>query len=138
METKIFGEVGKVSYDCEGKPICHICGKSFNRLMRHVNCAHNMTAREYKDEFGLIMGKGICSEKSRKKVSTKTLANFDTVIKQNLIEGGKKTRVGVGNTLRKNSKVSLEEKNRLRKQHLITNKEKELLVATKQTKENKK
>lgn len=35
---------GEVKYREDGKPICHICGRSFNKLMLHVYQVHNMTS----------------------------------------------------------------------------------------------
>lgn len=34
-------------------PICHICGKAFNKLQQHIYYAHNMLKNEYCDKFGL-------------------------------------------------------------------------------------
>jgi len=37
----------------EQRTICQICGKVFQHLGSHVAKRHKMTAREYKEEFGL-------------------------------------------------------------------------------------
>lgn len=37
----------------EQRTICQICGKKFQHLGSHVAKGHKMTAREYKEEFGL-------------------------------------------------------------------------------------
>lgn len=34
-------------------PICHICGKAFNKLQQHIYYAHNLLKNEYCDKFGL-------------------------------------------------------------------------------------
>lgn len=90
-----------VRYD-NGKPICEICGQSFHRLMNHVRQKHGLSAREYKERYGLDVSIGICSEESAEKVRVATLANADVVISQNLIKGGKDTRFKKGHPGRKN------------------------------------
>ena len=76
---------GVVEYNQEGKPKCEICGKHFDRLLSHVRQKHNMSALEYKKQFGLDVKKGICSEKSRKLSSIKAYENYEKVIADNLI-----------------------------------------------------
>lgn len=44
---------GTIGYDPSGKVICHICGRSFQRLGSHVTESHSMTIEEYKEKFGL-------------------------------------------------------------------------------------
>jgi hypothetical protein len=82
---------GEIKYDKSGKPICHICGVARGRLMSHVTKKHNMTAYEYKKEFGLILGNGITSEEERKRYIERYLQNEETA-KKNLSKG-EKTRL---------------------------------------------
>ena len=89
---------GIIEYDDAGKPICEICGKSFNRVLSHVRQKHDMTEKEYKLEFGFDLGKGICSLESAEKSRIKALENYDLVIAQNLINNGSKTRFEKGST----------------------------------------
>lgn len=44
---------GEVWYDDKDKIICHICGKSFNKLSTHIIQAHNITSGKYKEMFEL-------------------------------------------------------------------------------------
>ena len=44
---------GEIWYDKNGKIICHICGKSFNKLSSHLVQVHNISASEYKEMFEL-------------------------------------------------------------------------------------
>lgn len=105
---------GVIRYDKAGKPICEICGKSFSRLMSHVRQKHYMTARDYKEKFGLDVKKGICSEESSERTRVKTLENYDTVIKQNLIQKGSESRFKDGSKGRTKDQVSEQTRIRLK------------------------
>lgn len=102
---------GEITY-IDGKPVCHICGKSFHRLMTHVRQKHNLTALEYKKEFGLNTGKGITSEASSQK-SREAVYNNPDIIKA-LTENGKKSRFKINSKGRTKDMVSLQERNRLK------------------------
>lgn len=106
---------GKIEYDEAGKPICEICGKSFKRVLAHVRQKHDMNEREYKLEFGFDLRKGICSKESSEATRRKTLENYDKVIKENLLKGGKKSRFKVGSEGRTKDKVSEQTRIRMRK-----------------------
>ena len=43
---------GRMLYTPNGQVICHICGKAFNSLCKHIS-VHNITASEYRKQFGL-------------------------------------------------------------------------------------
>ena len=83
---------GVIEYDQDGKPICEICKKSFNRVLSHVRQKHDMSEREYKLTFGFELTKGICSIESAERTRIKTLANYSRVIAKNLLKAGKRTR----------------------------------------------
>jgi len=104
-------EKGEISY-VDGKPACHICGKSFHRLMSHVRQKHNMTALEYKKKFGLNTGRGITSNESSQKSREAVYSNPDII--EALTENGKKTRFKLNSEGRTKDKVSLQELNRLK------------------------
>lgn len=97
---------GEIEYDPDGKPICEICGKSFNRVVSHIRQKHNMSEREYKTQFGFDLGKGICSPESAEKTRRKTLDNYDLVIGQNLIANGQKSRFKKGSKGRTREQLS--------------------------------
>lgn len=44
---------------------CLICGLSFKRVCSHVRLAHGVSAREYKEEFGLDVRRGIMTDAGR-------------------------------------------------------------------------
>lgn len=104
---------GEIHYDKNGKPICHICGKAYHKLMSHVVQKHGMTEREYKDEFSLDY-KGILSDVSRDKIRQATLTQYVTCVKVNLLEKGKGSRYD-GSHKGKRKRVSLQTVRRLQK-----------------------
>lgn len=105
---------GRVEHDAEGKPICHICGKSFHKLLAHVWQKHGMTAKEYKETFGLNTTCGIISDKTKKKLQRSVKKHYELVVIKNLIEGGKKTRFKKGSKGRTKDKLSEQERLRLK------------------------
>jgi hypothetical protein len=82
---------GIIEYD-EGKPICEICRKSYDRVLSHVRQKHSMSERDYKHYYGFELTKGICSKDSAEKTRERTLANYDKCIGKNLIHCGESTR----------------------------------------------
>lgn len=52
--------------------ICMICGKGFTTLKRHLTTAHEMTAKEYRNQFDIPAGTPLASKaysESRKKMA---------------------------------------------------------------------
>jgi hypothetical protein len=97
---------GIIEYDPDGKPICEICRKSFNRVISHVRQKHEMSERDYKIQFGFDLGKGICSLESSEKSRLKALENYDLVIGKNLIANGQKSRFKKGDQGRTRDQLS--------------------------------
>lgn len=110
---------GIIEYDKSGKPICHICGKAFDRVTTHARQVHGISAREYKLKFGLDLKKGICSINSKNKSSKAVFCNYEKCINSNLLEKGKNNRFVNGCKGRTKEKVSEETRIRL-KQRLKT------------------
>lgn len=96
---------GIIEYDSDGKPICEICKKSFDRVISHVRQKHNISEKEYKLLYGFDLGKGICSKESSLKTSEKTISNYGRCIEINLIKNGSKFRFKKGSEGRKKEKV---------------------------------
>jgi hypothetical protein len=113
---------GVIEYE-NGKPICEICGKAFNRVISHVRQKHDMSEKEYKTEFGFDLHKGICSLESAEKSRIKALENYDLVIAQNLINNGSQTRFAKGSKGRTKDKISEQTRNalkeRLKKPYMV-------------------
>lgn len=98
----------------DGKPICHICGKAFHRLMSHVRQKHGMTALSYKKTFDLNTTRGITSEESAKK-SRDAVFKYPNII-EDLTTNGVKSRFKKGSIGRTKDKMSLQELNRLKQE----------------------
>lgn len=129
-ETPDYGTIG---YNDEGKPICHICGKAYHKLMSHVHQIHEISAYEYKVEFGLETSKGIMSDDSKELASERAYENYDEVIAKNLIEKGVDTRYKIGCPGRTKDMVSEQTRRTLAKNSIIANK----AYLEKKKKENK-
>ena len=115
-ELPVIGELKKDRY---GNYYCHICGKSFKKLMSHVVQKHNMTAMEYKRHFGLYTTKGILCEDSRRLARERNLENYGIVVEENLVDKGKNTRFKHGAEGRPKSKVCPQLMNRLKQPSFI-------------------
>ena len=96
---------GRVEHDENGKVICHICGKSFAKLGNHTHEVHNMTIKEYKEQFGLCANARTTEDSYHKKMRKLAYANH---MDEQLREVGKGTRLKKGNSVRK-GKVRLQE-----------------------------
>lgn len=110
---------GIIRYDSNGKPICELCGKSFNRLLCHVRQKHDLSEKQYKSRFGLDLHKGICSKESAERTRIKTLSNYDTCIKRNLVDRGEGTRFTKGHEGRTKDKISEQTLRRLKQTSFI-------------------
>lgn len=117
---------GRVEYDEEGKPICEICGESFKRVTAHARQKHNVSAREYKQMFGLDVRKGICSKESRELSRERLFDNYEVSVGRNLLKKGAKSRFKKGSRGRTRDQVSEQTLLRLR-ENLTTPKMKEAM-----------
>lgn len=79
---------GHPEYNQQGLVKCEICGKYFARVAVHVRQKHEMTAREYKIEFGFDVSKGLCSEDSAEK-SREAVLNHPDLIERLKVNGEK-------------------------------------------------
>ena len=104
---------GEIRYDDEGRPICHICGRAFDKLGQHVYNRHDMSADEYKEKFGLDRRVGLTSDKTKKKLQDAVKDNYSLVVEKNLLNNGKKTRFDKNNKARTKEKVRLQTYKRL-------------------------
>lgn len=78
---------------------CLICGKNFKRVCSHVFHTHKMTARQYKEEFGLDVKKGLIDDGFREILHNHVMKNYSKVVAINLIKNGKKTRFKKGHNI---------------------------------------
>lgn len=98
------GEIKRI----KGKVVCHICGKTYDKLGAHVYHAHKMSTLEYKKQFGLNKNADLTSEKYKKSIIV-TDEQIE-LLKQN----SEKTKFKVGNEGRKKDKISEQEMKRLK------------------------
>ena len=98
-----------------GLPVCEICDKTYKRLMCHVRQAHDMSAKEYKECYGLNNKRGICSAESSALARERVLENAELCIKGNLTSSGAKTRFTKGDKGRTKDQVREQERRRLAK-----------------------
>ena len=118
-------EYGEVTYSPDNKPICHICGKAFNKILSHARQVHKVSAREYKETYGLDVKKGIMSPKSTSLARQRVYENYDVSIENNLLDRGKKSRYKEGHKGRTKDQVSEQTRRRLVKQLRINDSSKE-------------
>lgn len=85
-------EKGIVYYDKNGKIICPICERSFSKLISHVIQKHNMSGKEFRLKHGFCVGFSFMSKEAKEKAREANLKNYDKVVINNLINGGKETR----------------------------------------------
>ena len=105
--------MGEILYDDDGRPICHVCGRAFDKLGQHVYNRHDMTADEYKEKFGLDRRVGLTSDKTKKKLQEAVKDNYSVVVEKNLLNNGVKTRFEKNNKHRTKEKVRLQTYTRL-------------------------
>lgn len=60
---KYIPPAGEIHTDDEGKLICHICGRSYDKLTSHIKGKHKISEHEYKERFGLNRTCRLTSEK---------------------------------------------------------------------------
>lgn len=124
LNAKIYDlpKFGEITYSEDGKPICHICGKCYNKLLAHVWQVHDLSEKEYKKKFGLELFNGIMSKSSKELASNRVWENADISIKGNLLEGGEKTRYKKGSEGRTRNKLC--ERTKIRLSHNFFHKDK--------------
>ena len=116
-ETQELPRHGEVKQDTYGCQYCHICGKSFKKVLAHVWQKHNISAISYKKLFGLYTSKGLLCPESRELAQQRNAENKESVIYNNLIKQGIKTRFKKGCKGRTKNQVSAQLKSALRKRN---------------------
>ena len=70
--------------DTEDKVQCHICGKWWRHVGSHVHVSHDMSAREYKDQFGLTQKIALCAtsiSRTRSRIMSRAIDDGKIVYK---------------------------------------------------------
>lgn len=104
---------GYIEYNESGLIKCEICGRFFKRPLTHVRQKHFIEEREYKQQFGFDVKKGICSKESAELSREKIFDNYDKCIKKNLSKGVE-YRFKKGDPGRTKDMVSAQTKKRLK------------------------
>jgi hypothetical protein len=81
-----------------GKLKCFICGKYYRKPISHAYQVHGVNEREYKEALGLDHKKGLIPEDTREILRDHVKANYDVVVKKNLLTKGKRSRFKAGDT----------------------------------------
>lgn len=97
---------GRIAKSPDGRLICHICGQPFVKLGSHVVQKHGMTSRQYKQMFGLEVGRGLITNEHKEHLRGCVMRNYDKVVAENLIECGDSTRFTPGHPGRTRDMVS--------------------------------
>lgn len=98
---------GTITYDHRGYVICHICGRAYIRLGSHVKESHNMSIKEYKEEFGLCNNSHTTEQTYSKTMSSHAIENG---MDKQLLKAGYSTRIRKGETDKRQGKpVRLQE-----------------------------
>lgn len=93
-------EAGRIEHDVNGRIICHICGRAYNRLGSHIRESHKLKTAEYKRIYGLCANAQLTSLSYHDKMSVLAIQNempeqLKTVgIKTRVKKGEKKLRYG--------------------------------------------
>lgn len=70
---------GEIHKDNEGKLICHICGRSYNKLSTHIIYKHKISIDEYKETFGLNRTAKLTSKQLQEKFKNNPTVDISTV-----------------------------------------------------------
>jgi hypothetical protein len=65
----VFGQIARVGDD---RLVCHICGRDYEALPRHILTKHGMTAFDYKRTFGLRRGTALISPRLQRRLAEKS------------------------------------------------------------------
>lgn len=100
-------EKGEIKYDEEGRVVCHICGRAYDRLAAHIRYKHNMTKDEYREEFGLNRTQRLTSEGHSNKLSKLVRTHNNIALYRNKDVNGKgKKAPRYGKTERLQAKIN--------------------------------
>ena len=104
---------GRIAKSTDGRLICHICGQPFVKLGSHVVQKHGMTSRQYKQMFGLEVGRGLITNEHKQHLRDCVMRNYDKVVAENLIEYGDSARFTPGHPGRTRDMVSEQTRRKL-------------------------
>lgn len=92
---------GEVAYAPNGDCICHICGMAYRKLGNHIMNRHGMTQNAYREEYGLHHNTKLSSKEYISMMKDYNDQYYNLVVKENLLVGGKLTRLADDYTIPK-------------------------------------
>jgi hypothetical protein len=96
----------------EQRTLCQICGHRYQHLGSHVAKAHKMTAKEYKEEFGLDFKFSLISSEVKQKKRDAFEERREYYL-GNFLKAGKRYRFKKGHDAKKLKRVSQQSLQRL-------------------------
>lgn len=89
---EFFPPPGEMGYDSNGRVVCHICGRGgFDKLTCHLTQAHDISAYDYKERFGLKYGQKLTSISYSKDCADRVIAS-GIHSKFNILDYNKRTQ----------------------------------------------
>ena len=92
---------GEVLYAPNGDPVCHICRKAYRKLGNHIQFFHHISQKDYREMFKLHHNTKLSNKDYIDTMLSYNMEYYDKVVKENLIKGGKNTRLVTGKELPK-------------------------------------
>lgn len=88
----------RAELETTGKIQCYLCKRYYRKPISHAWQVHGVQEREYKEALGLEHLKGLIPEADREVLREHVKANYDVVVKKNLLTKGKHSRFIKGDT----------------------------------------
>ena len=106
--------IGEILYAPNGDPVCHICRRAYRKLGNHIQFFHHISQEDYRETYGLHHSTQLSNEDYIKTMRDYNKQYYDLVVGENLIEGGRSTR------LKRNNKGPIRKigNNQIQKQYL--------------------
>lgn len=60
------GRYGILDEAPDGRVICHVCGKAYNLLTSHIRKQHGLSAKAYRDQYGILKSRRLSSRDTAK------------------------------------------------------------------------
>ena len=92
-------EYGEVLYAENGDPVCHICCRAYRKLGNHIQFKHHMDQNKYRERYGLHHNTRLSNLDYVDQMRYYNNKYKDIVVKRNLIESGKGTRISDSNII---------------------------------------
>lgn len=98
LPDKLYPPAGELWYDKEGRVICHMCGRAFNKLSAHIVQAHGIGSEEYKEIFGLNRSTKLTSKGMQEYFRNQERVDVTTVSSKTQFKAGEPSKRKRGET----------------------------------------